>query len=248
MAQRPGGASIMGSSPLARGLPSVHVSFHKRRGIIPARAGFTVVGASVMDSLTDHPRSRGVYDTCVIDRPTGAGSSPLARGLLDPALDTFTALGIIPARAGFTKAWAQATQKVTGSSPLARGLRRCSDRGRRGRGIIPARAGFTHYFVSPVCCNWDHPRSRGVYSAIFPPQVTPTGSSPLARGLQIVKDWIANTLGIIPARAGFTDPTSSVHGRSWDHPRSRGVYSKVAVYSIAAAGSSPLARGLPIRA
>ena len=50
-----------GSSPLARGLL---VSIGERiaaRGIIPARAGFTVQDLSGLRRPADHPRSRGVY-------------------------------------------------------------------------------------------------------------------------------------------------------------------------------------------
>ena len=55
-----------------------------RSGIIPARAGFTVIGFWA--------------------RVAGAGSSPLARGLHDNVSRQRTVPGIIPARAGFTLA------------------------------------------------------------------------------------------------------------------------------------------------
>ena len=70
----------------------------------------------------------------------------------------------------------------------------------------------------------DHPRSRGVYctpderSALF------AGSSPLARGLQMHTTMGRKRLGIIPARAGFTDLLSKFPSGTSDHPRSRGVY------------------------
>ena len=51
-------------------------------------------------------------------------------------------------------------------------------------------------------------------------------------------------IGIIPARAGFTEQL--VHDGQYrgDHPRSRGVYLAVTVGTATIAGSSPLARGL----
>ena len=49
---------------------------------------------------------------------------------------------------------------------------------------------------------------------------------------------------IIPARAGFTARTPATPGSARDHPRSRGVYANIDVEALAAAGSSPLARGL----
>ena len=53
-----------GSSPLARGLPTVDPKD------VPAEK--------------DHPRSRGVYDYPIFDEAYREGSSPLARGLLLP--------------------------------------------------------------------------------------------------------------------------------------------------------------------
>mgnify|MGYP001691377413 CR=1 FL=1 len=70
------------------------------------------------------------------------------------------------------------------------------------------------------------------------------GSSPLARGLQIIGLPDPEDGGIIPARAGFTIRGARTQGGGQDHPRSRGVY----VYHIhiprRGEGSSPLARGL----
>ena len=135
--------------------------------IIPARAGFTRDRPLPTEQSQDHPRSRGVYRTEIIARPS--------------------TLWIIPARAGFTQAGPEARPgardhprsrgvyalrtrgggRPRGSSPLARGLhapRRGADQRLR---IIPARAGFTR---SPnlITINYgDHPRSRGVYSTNF---------------------------------------------------------------------------------
>ena len=50
-----------GSSPLARGLRRRRMGSRKDRGIIPARAGFTMLRAWLSPSTWDHPRSRGVY-------------------------------------------------------------------------------------------------------------------------------------------------------------------------------------------
>ena len=111
-----------GSSPLARSLPAHRRRFRQRRGIIPARAGFTHRRRPPADGARDHPRSRGVY--------------PLA-----PLLPTPTAW-IIPARAGFTRGRRRlpasggdhprsrgvyencpySTISMSGSSSLARGL------------------------------------------------------------------------------------------------------------------------------
>ena len=114
-----------------------------------------------------------------------------------------------------------------GSSPLARGLRRRRARRRCCRRIIPARAGFTDS-VGPGCsANWDHPRSRGVYSSFQVGIFSIPGSSPLARGLLNSRALSYLRVRIIPARAGFT--------AALDEERA------------CPCGSSPLARGLPFR-
>ena len=72
------------------------------------------------------------------------------------------------------------------------------------------------------------------------------GSSPLARGLLRTQENGGSARRIIPARAGFTSEGVPAHGRSPDHPRSRGVYVHESRPSASHAGSSPLARGLRV--
>ena len=57
------GGLVGGSSPLARGLRPQALRVALR--ILPARAGFTTDAASAADITQDHPRSRGVYGTCL---------------------------------------------------------------------------------------------------------------------------------------------------------------------------------------
>ena len=113
---------------------------------------------------------------------------------------------------------------MSGSSPLARGLRLV--RWARGvpRRIIPARTGFTALVVHRPGDRRDHPRSRGVYTNPDIDDAELEGSSPLARGLPSERKTEMNTIGIIPARAGFTDRPGRTHREDRDHPRSRGVY------------------------
>ena len=197
------------------------------------------------------------------------GSSPLARGLRGHRVTVRPDGGIIPARAGFTNPGADsvpglldhprsrgvyATSLFTGcewkgSSPLARGLLFLSTSPMNKSGIIPARAGFT-WCASPSCSGaGDHPRSRGVYNHSQPHTHGRTGSSPLARGLPHGREYRRDGTGIIPARAGFTQPGGG-GGSAEDHPRSRGVYRGRRRPPGNTRGSSPLARGLrrpPIR-
>ena len=91
----------------------------------------------------------------------------------------------------------------------------------------------------------DHPRSRGVYCSTSHFGSRIVGSSPLARGLLLLLAHIRVILGIIPARAGFTNVVWYGSDEAWDHPRSRGVYFLDDFRTQISIGSSPLARGLP---
>ena len=217
--------SRVGSSPLARGLPIRAPPPGKRVGIIPARAGFTAAPLFCADSLADHPRSRGVYDSLALELGDQVGSSPLARGLQGCSRPLNCWAGIIPARAGFTVRPGSSdgsgedhprsrgvysfvpsdVEVLSGSSPLARGLLDVGLFLCVRRRIIPARAGFTMTNLKNSYGRSDHPRSRGVYCVAVRVSDGAPGSSPLARGLHLqileeLRKW-----GIIPARAGFTD-------------------------------------------
>ena len=93
---------VSGSSPLARGLHRREVRTVHQLGIIPARAGFTTSSTRRSSARWDHPRSRGVYLSVADSALVPAGSSPLARGLLDAINEISSLIRIIPARAGFT--------------------------------------------------------------------------------------------------------------------------------------------------
>ena len=260
----PGGARPYGSSSLARGLRARTATIWLRIGIIPARAGFTGGTIPAGEAGWDHPRSRGVYAHRSFSPPLKIGSSPLARGLLGDVDAEQRAGRIIPARAGFTggsrprgalcrdhprsrgvyTAAAGSAVSGSGSSPLARGLPRPRNLGADVRRIIPARAGFTADAYGDGGGSRDHPRSRGVYSRFAFRVFVFAGSSPLARGLHDDDDVPGSALGIIPARAGFTDISESLMACHPDHPRSRGVYSHHCQTPAHVRGSSPLARGL----
>ena len=235
---------IPGSSPLARGLLRWRPEAQNERRIIPARAGFTANNKTINLAPGDHPRSRGVYLFRSGTGTCGSGSSPLARGLHIPAQVIPLIIGIIPARAGFTRRclrrggapWdhprsrgvynlsAEMQSAGFGSSPLARGLRGWFHFFGGCGGIIPARAGFTPAPTVTQLQGEDHPRSRGVYDVMTASGWPVAGSSPLARGLREDAPRAVVVGGIIPARAGFT--------------------SLFAEYESNGGGSSPLARGL----
>ena len=172
-----------GSSPLARGLHTGNPTLIRQARIIPARAGFTVVGVEGGECEWDHPRSRGVYSQDA-EQSGCAADHPRSRGVYSP--------------------FSPSKFRQNGSSPLARGLRAGSTQVPPAPGIIPARAGFTVSSGRGRRGCRDHPRSRGVYCSCLNQTRPFLGSSPLARGLLGSRRHRRNHAGIIPARAGFT--------------------------------------------
>ena len=103
-AREDAGASKRGSSPLARGgLPRGTHSLLDR-GLIPARAGRTRKPRRRLAPRGAHPRSRGADAQCRWGRIPLMGSSPLARGGHSRPIRRLERGGLIPARAGRTKA------------------------------------------------------------------------------------------------------------------------------------------------
>ena len=136
--------SPMGSSPLARGPPEGRLAQQSLLGLIPARAGTTLIRLVIFLPRRAHPRSRGDHSAGGPVWGAGWGSSPLARGPQQRSTGEGERVGLIPARAGTTgttllrrhlgrahprsrgdhsPAGAQGSARP-GSSPLARGPRR----------------------------------------------------------------------------------------------------------------------------
>ena len=158
---------------------------------------------------------------------------------------------IIPARAGFTTD-PQHADRPGADHPRSRGV---YDHGRLRRGTMggssPLARGLRGGLRPDRLRHWagrylDHPRSRGVYAASSTRRACGRGSSPLARGLRSTAWGSSGRPWIIPARAGFTGCRPRRGDRRWDHPRSRGVYLSTRSWRCWCAGSSPLARGLPM--
>ena len=132
-----------GSSPLARGLPTGQAMSLALRGIIPARAGFTRPSKGRSSPGTDHPRSRGVYQTFNTLEVPVTGIIPARAGFTRTVLPTTRVSPDHPRSRGVYSVAAWSVTTVPGSSPLARGLPTVLRQLRARRRIIPARAGFT---------------------------------------------------------------------------------------------------------
>ena len=192
-----------------------------------------------------------------------AGSSPLARGTRPAPARVPAAWGLIPARAGNTprnhryhpRGWAHPRSRgehaatnptrstPQGSSPLARGTQVCDVCVEHLVGLIPARAGNTSGMRPTPASPRAHPRSRGEHTTKSPIPSQRLGSSPLARGTLPFEHGDSYLRGLIPARAGNTQNSSSHYRSRRAHPRSRGEHDEDSTPGLDLAGSSPLARG-----
>ena len=130
-----------------------------------------------------------------------------------------------------------------GSSPLARGTPTKPTKGLRKSGLIPARAGNTCVVVGFGLRSGAHPRSRGEHALQVQDSFWRSGSSPLARGTPAAGERGDTTSGLIPARAGNTENTSTNFINTGAHPRSRGEHAGTFHLPNSKPGSSPLARG-----
>ena len=94
---------------------------------------------------------------------------------------------------------------------------------------------------------WDHPRVCGEQLGDNVQMVDTTGSSPRVRGA--VRDALATVddVGIIPAHAGSSHPSSRYRRCSRDHPRACGEQTLTAALVSSAMGSSPRVRGAVCR-
>ena len=135
--------------------------------------------------------------------------------------------------------------EVAGSSPLSRGIRVERLVPISTHRIIPALAGNTPRVRNARGLSRDHPRSRGEYPSSDGVAGIDEGSSPLSRGIRLIRHIQLKSPGIIPALAGNTGAGEGCEGTDGDHPRSRGEYRSVLSARHCDHGSSPLSRGIP---
>ena len=111
---------VPGSSPLARGTHGLYNWLAEVGGLIPARAGNTVLPEPGHWFAGAHPRSRGEHPKRTSICSSDTGSSPLARGTPPERTFSFNLTGLIPARAGNTSRWLR-VGVFLGAHPRSRG-------------------------------------------------------------------------------------------------------------------------------
>ena len=110
----------LGSSPLARGKRGDSCCQPDGGGLIPARAGKTVITPDGNDAPKAHPRSRGENVVVSTGSAWRFGSSPLARGKPPTTAREEIVRRLIPARAGKTCATVSKSSSVQ-AHPRSRG-------------------------------------------------------------------------------------------------------------------------------
>ena len=261
------GGFRFGSSPLTRGKRRAARLHDRLGGLIPAHAGKTMTWWCQYGDLGAHPRSRGENRLPVGASRTTIGSSPLTRGKPGTIVAYAGVSRLIPAHAGKTAAFSEATRRarahprsrgenivsrcelshVTGSSPLTRGKPAIEPMSPSSRGLIPAHAGKTTYAELRIQTNGAHPRSRGENLFERERYARSMGSSPLTRGKPAVPSHDMAPARLIPAHAGKTPGAEHVGAVVPAHPRSRGENDPTSADLATRFGSSPLTRGKPVR-
>ena len=111
--------------------------------------------------------------------------------------------------------------------------------------IIPAHAGNTSEAGKRGAARRDHPRTCGEHLKNMIFGLRRAGSSPHMRGTRVSCDTCAGAIGIIPAHAGNTHPSSVSLTGNRDHPRTCGEHRIRCCIFPFSSGSSPHMRGTP---
>ena len=236
------GSLTAGSSPRGRGKHRPYWTPARRKGLIPARAGKTVIKNVCPGRAWAHPRAGGE------NAPAGAtvtatyGSSPRGRGKRVPLARKANHLGLIPARAGKTATCLPAfpastahpraggencyntngNRGVTGSSPRGRGKHHGGRPRAQGRRLIPARAGKTPGNLLRENTPKAHPRAGGENVMNCFRASLSAGSSPRGRGKPELAHPGPVDERLIPARAGKTTRGQGRPPCPPAHPRAGG--------------------------
>ena len=213
-----------GLSPHGRGKPTVLIPPQPGFRSIPARAGETVLRATLPWGGFVYPRTGGGNWLLVATGGAPAGLSPHGRGKPVVLLVMRAGTGSIPARAGETPPgispnsscpvyprtgggnWDASTHRRSGGglSPHGRGKHIASMSVCATLGSIPARAGETNKCPLRGFASKVYPRTGGGNWMWLLGEYPDAGLSPHGRGKRVPIGGDAVGIGSIPARAGET--------------------------------------------
>ena len=198
-------------------------------GSSPRARGTPTISAAVAPSRTVHPRGRGEHVLTMDVLLYRGGSSPRARGThprkaLDDRLDRF-----IPAGAGNTQT-CRCSRLTMPVHPRGRGEHIFPSRLPVAlTGSSPRARGTPSSYARCTMAYSVHPRGRGEHSAWIRRSCGSSGSSPRARGTRQCAGSSRIWARFIPAGAGNTFPPRALRPCKPVHPRGRGEHSS-AIY------------------
>ncbi len=232
-----------GSSPRARGAEENGSRDAALLRFIPACAGSRECRTGTGRRCSVHPRVRGEQVWPAYRPQLPVGSSLRARGAGNQISRQVRKLTVHPRVRGEQRLMVPSSKPICGSSPRARGAGHTKQVGLVLERFIPACAGSRITGWADLGGVTVHPRVRGEQTWTFAAASISRGSSPRARGADVVGDPDALPDRFIPACAGSSAVRSNSSRVAAVHPRVRGeqiiIAAKVAQYS----GSSPRARG-----
>ncbi|SUF10352.1 Domain of uncharacterised function (DUF2825) [Salmonella enterica] len=134
-------------------------------------------------------------------------------------------------------------RRLFGLSPLARGTHSKARKANLRQRFIPAGAGNTDADHQSGGYQPVYPRWRGEHLILSNSGQDRNGLSPLARGTQSLRGYLAETARFIPAGAGNTANLSNKISLFAVYPRWRGEHVSAKEAELFCGGLSPLARG-----
>ena len=219
--------------------------------------------ATVCDTETVHPHTRGEHTIWCGERAWGTGSSPHAWGTLSLSHAVPPFARFIPTRVGNTRLprrprpgdavhphtrgeHALIVERLVvdaGSSPHAWGTRDTNTPAGRVERFIPTRVGNTSLRFRPQVRAPVHPHTRGEHGLADHASPFHRGSSPHAWGTHPDPCRHSPRSRFIPTRVGNTCPIAATVRAHPVHPHTRGEHRQAPLESPCVAGSSPHAWG-----
>ena len=252
-----------GSSPRGRGKQRSTYHGWLQLGLIPTRAGKTLLDGFSTVVVRAHPHAGGENAIALAQKVLRDGSSPRGRGKHQSRRECCGRMGLIPTRAGKTvqargpglravahphaggENWTvrSPVSRFKGSSPRGRGKLVRSLLRKAQAGLIPTRAGKTRGQRRARDPARAHPHAGGENFKYYGWNDTVGGSSPRGRGKLVCSVGDPVEGGLIPTRAGKTAAALLASATCWAHPHAGGENRAVLIEERLHMGSSPRGRG-----
>ena len=234
---------ISGSPPHMRGKVATGRQTVCRCGITPAYAGKSVAKCGAVEEVGDHPRICGEKYSGLFEQQNDAGITPAYAGKSGISSQAKPSRRDHPRVCGEKVPAIRRFAQIMGSPPRMRGKGHRIPLRHPLQGITPAYAGKSSACRRTLSAGWDHPRICGEKAEMggFIPRFS--GSPPRMRGKVLPDRGRVLGVGITPAYAGKSFPTSMFRSVGRDHPRICGEKIVVSRTWCSRSGLPPRMRG-----